>query len=233
MTKNKSGQSVERFASATRLGHWVHVIAFLVLLLTGLALIFTSFGNLLGSSGLKATISLHRLMAWPFTFLTVIILIFGANKSTRRWIKDIFTWRKNDFEFIRAYPKEFFGLKTELPKQGKYNAGQKVNSLLTIFGSIVMIGTGWIMYFPDSMSPELVAWAHPIHSFFAMLLGAVMIGHAYLGLLHPGTKESLTGMLNGKVSLEYAKSHHALWVEELEESATEAGKQASQKGVSL
>lgn len=233
MTKNNSGKTVERFTPATRLGHWVHVIAFLALLITGLALIFTGFGNLFGSAGLKATVSIHRFMAWPFTFLTVVILILGANKSTRRWIKDIFTWKKNDVDFIKAYPKEFFGIKTKLPKQGKYNAGQKVNSLLTIFGSLIMIITGWILYFPNALSPQTVSVALPIHSFFAMVMGAVMLGHAYLGLLHPGSKESIKGMLNGKVSLEYAGSHHALWVEELEADSGSTNNIGSQKEVSL
>lgn len=211
---NKSGQTIERFKPASRLGHWIHAIAFIFLLLTGAALVFKGYGNLLGTGTLKMFGNIHRVMAWPFTFLTVLALFIGARRDTLKWLKDCFTWRKSDVKFVMGFPKEFFGLKSHLPKQGKFNAGEKINSLLTIFGSLIMIITGWILYFPNSFPDTFFIYALPLHSTFAIILGAVMIAHAYLGLLHPGSKESIRGMINGRVAIEFAESHHALWVEE-------------------
>lgn len=212
--KNNAGQTIERFKLGSRLGHWSHAITFVFLLLTGAVFVFKGYGNLFGTSTLKLFSDIHHFMAWPFTFLTIFILFVGARKDALKWIKDCFTWRKNDFKFIAGFPKEFFGLKSDLPKQGKFNAGEKINSLLTIFGSLVMVITGWILYFPNALPDKFFIYALPIHSTFAIILGAVMIAHAYLGLLHPNSKESIRGMIDGHVSMEFAEGHHALWVEE-------------------
>ncbi len=215
MVNEKLPDSLERFSLAERLGHWSHAISFIALLLTGLALVFRGFGAALGSEGLKFFQQIHHFMAYPFTFLTLLILAVGAPKATVQWLKECFTWTKSDWSFIRAYPASFFGFKTVLPEQGKYNAGQKLNSILTIIGFLVMIATGWPMLFPASFSPGLVAWARPVHSLGATVLGAVLIGHAYLAILHPHSRESLKGMLKGSISLEYARVHHSLWVKRI------------------
>jgi formate dehydrogenase subunit gamma len=45
----------------------------------------------------------------------------------------------------------------------------------------------------------------------------------YLGAIHPRMTESLKSMLKGKVSEEYAKSHHGKWYEEISKGG-EVGK---------
>ena len=44
---------------------------------------------------------------------------------------------------------------------------------------------------------------------------AVVIAHMYLGLVHPGSKEAINGMLRGTVTRKFAKAHHAIWYEEV------------------
>lgn len=203
--------TVERFTFGERLGHWIHVVSFITLLITGAGLVFYSFSNLLGIEGLKIFRNIHHLMAYPFTFLTIIILLVGAPQKTIQWIKECFSWNKDDVNFVKAFPKEFFNILVKLPPQGKYNGGQKINSLITIFGSLLMIITGWIMIFANSFSSSTVSWALALHSGGALVLGAIMLGHAYLGLLHPGSRESIKGMLSGKVSRKFAEEHHNKW----------------------
>ncbi|PRR75043.1 formate dehydrogenase subunit gamma [Neomoorella humiferrea] len=215
MDNRKPLDSIERFSPAVRLGHWSHAISVVALLLTGLALVFRGFGATLGSEGLKFFQQIHHFMAYPFTCLTLLILVFGAPRATAEWLKECFTWTKSDWSFIRAYPAKFFGLKATLPEQGKYNAGQKLNSILTIIGFLIMIITGWPMLYPAKFSPTFVAWSRPIHSLGAMVLGAVLIGHAYLALLHPYSRESIQAMVKGRISMEYARSHHSLWIKAL------------------
>jgi len=215
VTAMEKSKRVMRFNPAERLGHWSHTVTFLTLLVTGLALVFRGFGNLLGPAGIRFGQSLHHFMAYPFTFLTALILLLGTSKTTLRWLRDVFTWGKEDVAFLSRFPREFFGLKAELPVQGKFNAGEKVNSLLTIFGSALMAATGWIMLFRDHFSKQVVAAAYPVHDLGALLMGAVIIGHAYLALGHPNSRESIKGMLFGTVSEKFAREHHAKWYEEL------------------
>ncbi|GAF26136.1 cytochrome b subunit of formate dehydrogenase [Moorella thermoacetica Y72] len=210
-------ERVERFNLAERLGHWSHGISFVVLLLTGSALVFRGFGGLLGPGGLRLFRSVHHLMAYPFTFLTVLILLLGTPRTAGQWLKECLTWRAGDLRFIAAFPREFFGLKVQLPEQGKFNAGEKLNSLLTIFGSILMASTGWILIFRDSVSPAVAAWALPLHSAGALVMGGVLLGHIYLALGHPNSRESINGMISGRVSAQFARQHHVIWYRELKE----------------
>jgi len=206
---------IERFNRAERLGHWIHAIAFVILLLTGSALIFRSYASLIGPEGLRLFRSIHHLMAYPFTFLTVIILLLGTPRTVRQWLRECFTWSRDDLRFIGAFPREFFGLPAQLPEQGKFNAGEKLNSLLTIVGSLLMVVTGWILLLRDSVAPVVAAWALPLHAAGAMVMGGVILGHIYLALGHPNSRESINGMLSGMVTAQFAREHHGRWYREL------------------
>lgn len=224
MTTNKKTETIERFSLGSRVGHWCYVLFFIILLITGAALVFRGFGSLLGISGLKTATQIHRTIALPFTFIPIIILLVFSGKNIKRWLAEIFRFRKDDILFVTSFPKEFFGLKTSYPPQGRYNGGEKINSIIQLLGFFVMIITGWIMMFPASFSTGLVGWSRTIHGFCALALGAVMFGHAYLALLHPGSRESIKGMISGRVSMKFAKSHHPLWVEEVENRDLVIGK---------
>lgn len=82
---------------------------------------------------------------------------------------------------------------------------------MQILGWPVMMATGWLLYFRDALPREVGAWALAIHSTTAMVLGAAVIGHMYLALLHPHTRRGLSGMLTGRVAAAWARDHHAKW----------------------
>lgn len=211
----KNPDKVVRFNAAERLGHWCHAVCFVLLLLTGSAFAFTSLNHALGAGSLAACNAIHRFIAYPFTVLSLVVLLLGTPRSFFQWLKDCFSWSREDWQFIKDFPREFFVLPVKLPEQGRFNAGEKVNSLLTILGSLVIIITGWTMARPEAFSPAWVAWAHPLHSFTALLLGGVLLGHVYLAILHPRSRESIWGMLRGTVSTHFAASHHGKWYKQI------------------
>lgn len=211
----ESKKTIMRFSFTSRLGHGVHVFSFVLLLITGCALVFRGYGALVGPGGLRLFSNIHFFMAIVFTFVPFIILVFFSWKDTKRWLYDITHWTSNDVKFLTTFPKTFFGFEAETPKQGRFNGGEKVNSILQILGCTVLIITGWIMLLGDASS-QVLAWVRIIHSFAALGLGSVIMAHAFLALLHPGSKESIKGMIGGHVSRDWAYHHHALWVEEVE-----------------
>lgn len=216
MSKGKNNDTIERFSFASRLGHGVHAVSFVILLLTGCALVFRGFGVLIGPGGSRLFSNAHHLFGVIFTLVPLIILVFFSWKNTKRWLYEVTHWHSYDVEFVKAFPKTFFGFKAETPKQGRFNGGEKINSILQILGCTVIIVTGWIMLVVDP-SQAIFSWARNIHSFTALACGSVIMAHAFLALLHPGSKESIKGMLGGRVSRDWAWHHHALWVEEVEE----------------
>jgi formate dehydrogenase subunit gamma len=218
-----NGGTIVRFSLASRIGHWLYAALFIVLFLTGLAIAVRSIGGLFGTDALKFLLKTHLLLGYFFAVPVVILLLFST-KSFARWIRDIFTFTKNDASFITSFIKEFFGGKTEIPPQGRYNGGEKINSIIQIAGFLVMLVTGILLHTSESHSAATLGWAKVIHSFCGLILGGVIIGHAYLGLFHRPTKASLKGMLTGKVDMKFAKSHHSLWVEEVEKAESEEAK---------
>lgn len=217
MSNNKispDGKYIYRFGWGSRLAHGAHATVFLLLLFTGCAIAFQSLGNLIGHSQLKSFVQIHRVLGFAFLAGPIILLLFSG-KNALRWLKDSLSFGKRDIAFVAAFPKEFFTGHADTPPQGRFNGGEKINSLLQIVGFFVMLITGMIMYM-DSASAAVIGWATAIHSFCGLCLGAVVIAHAYLGLLHPGSKASITGMLTGWVPMSFAKSHHPLWVKEVE-----------------
>ncbi|QGP94017.1 Formate dehydrogenase, cytochrome b556(fdo) subunit [Neomoorella glycerini] len=210
-----NAERVKRFNLAERLGHWTHAISCVVLLITGLALVFSRYGSFLGTDTLRAFRNIHHGMGFIFTFLSLVILLLGTHKTFLAWIKACFNWTRNDVAFLFAFPREFFGLKVKLPRQGKFNGGEKVNSLLTMASFVVMVASGWIMLFSEGFSRKTLLLAYTLHSAGALIIGTVLLGHIYLALLHPNSRESIKGMLWGTVSQKFALEHHALWYEEI------------------
>ena len=206
---------VFRFSLIERLAHWVNAVAFFTLMITGLIVLspfFSFLAPLFG--GVQGARIVHRTMAIVFAFGSLGLLIFGDWKAFRVWIKEITTWGKDDIKFLTEFPKEFFGKQPDLPEQGRFNSGEKVNSLLVLTGSTLLVITGFSMWFADSMPLWFVRWCYPLHDLAAFLMGAAVIGHMYLGLLHPSSKEAINGMLSGTVTRKFAQEHHGRWYRE-------------------
>lgn len=216
---------VLRFTSGERVSHWVHALSFFLLLFTGLGILviglrpaMTVFG------GIQIARLLHRIMAVVFVVVVSAMFLIGNPKYHWEWIKSIFHFTKADWQHVSAFPKEFFGGHGQYPAQDKYNGGEKINSLITVFGSIFITLSGLVMWFAPSFPPALVRWAYPVHDLSMFMMTAAVIGHMYLGLLHPDSRAALPGMLNGYVSTKFAKAHHAAWYERVKKEQGSAGK---------
>jgi len=230
MSKNNE-VLVKRFSKAVIIAHWMNAIAFFALFLTALPM-YTEFFNWLYPilGGPASARMLHRIFAVMFILPTFFIILVDP-KSFFHWIKQVFTWKKEDFKFFVPFAKEFFGKKVDVPKQGFYNVGEKLNSILLIAATVIIIGSGVMMWAPDAFPKALVLWAYPLHGISVTLATALVIGHIYLSIGHPNSRHALRGITKGDVPLEYAKHHHGLWYEELQEEG--ASKPQMQQGESL
>jgi formate dehydrogenase subunit gamma len=202
---------VYRFSVAERIAHWNHALSFIVLFITGSALVFRGFAALLGRDGLLAAGLVHRVGAGFFTVLTIPVLVIGARRLAGEWVRTSFQFDQDDRRFLVLFARDFFGLKVKLPDQGRFNAGEKINSILQILGWPAMVITGWMLVWKDAFSPAVVQWVLAIHSFTAFLLGAAVIGHIYLASLHPHARPGFTGMTTGWVPAWWAKGHYRKW----------------------
>jgi formate dehydrogenase subunit gamma len=91
---------------------------------------------------------------------------------------------------------------------GKFNPGQKVFASLAAGATLVMTGTGLIMWFPRLTPLVTRTGATFVHDWGALLLGALVIGHIWIASKDPDARR---GLRTGFVPRSWAKHHHALW----------------------
>jgi len=204
---------VERYRKPTRILHWIHTGAFVVLFLTGLVLFIPQLGFLAADSWTRV---LHRIAALIFVIIPLWYL-FTNWRAACKSLREAFTWGSEDVGWLRAAPRYYF-LNDEkaMPPQPHMNTGQKMWWFMVIvFGGIFVI-TGIIMWFFKSIAPAgLLQWTVLVHDIAFIVTGAMLFVHIYLSVLHPLMTEAWGSMARGKVSAEYAKSHHGKWYEEI------------------
>ncbi|GAX89627.1 formate dehydrogenase subunit gamma [Effusibacillus lacus] len=208
-------QMVRRFTRTFIVTHWLYASSFLALLVTGLPMYTEFFDWLYPVLGGPATArQLHRIFAVVFVVPFLILLVFDR-ASLKNWLKQILSWKKHDFQFFAAFPKEFFGFHTDMPKQDFFNAGEKLNSILQMFSFLLLILSGVFMWFPKYFPKWLQVWSYPIHDIGFGLAIAVVVGHIYLSIGHPSSRVSIKGMTKGYVPMKYVEEHHGRWADEL------------------
>ncbi|MFF5186929.1 cytochrome b/b6 domain-containing protein [Streptomyces sp. NPDC000345] len=90
----------------------------------------------------------------------------------------------------------------------KFNAGQKIYAAWIAGATLVMLGTGLIMWFTH-LTP--IMWrtsATFVHDWLALTIGVVLAGHIGMAL---GDPEARRGMRTGSVSRDWADREHPLW----------------------
>ena len=111
---------VERFTLTERLLHWVHATAFFVLLGSGLVLYLPSLSVAIGRRPLLKDIHFWTGISWAAAILLITAL--GNRRALARTIREIDLFDRDDRRFLAG--------KTHSP-QGRFNAGQKINAILT------------------------------------------------------------------------------------------------------
>lgn len=199
---------VLRYRPSQRLVHWVHAIAFFVLLLTGLALIWPPL-SFLAAGGLSRL--LHRAAAVVF-LLTPVLYALLDFRGLRDLVRDSFTYTREDLEWLKGFPGYFLGRTSHLPPQGRINAGQKIHHALTILSYFTISGSGLILWLgKGSLGPTGLLIATSIHDLSMAIMAVLTVGHIYFTFVY----DALPAMTTGYVTEEYARMEHPLWLASL------------------
>lgn len=210
----KSDVKVKRFSKGFVVAHAVNAISFFALYITALPMYTEWFDWLYpvlgGPEGARL---LHRIFAVAFVTPTFIWLIMDP-KGLLRSGKELVTWKKRDLQFFTEFVKELFGFRFKHVKQTFFNAGEKINSIIQILTAILIIGSGFPMWFPQLFPKVMVQWAYVAHNIGFGLAIAVVVGHIYLSVIHKNSRPGYTGVITGEVPAWWAKDHYTEWYEE-------------------
>ena len=207
---------VERYTTRARWFHWLIVGVFLELVLSGLFLFIPWVPS--GMVGIWIRV-IHRVGA---VILVGAPAIFALVRwpAARDFIKEGFTWGKEDLDWMKAAPGYYFGGDPRLmPPQGYINTGMKLYRLTILCGGAVFVITGLIMWFLKGIvAPGIFQFCLLLHDITFIVAIGMFLLHVQLGVFHPRMDESLLSMVDGKVSGVYAKSHHGKWYDEIKKN---------------
>ena len=198
---------VQRFTLTERLLHWVHASAFFVLLGSGLVLYIPALSRAIARRPLLKDIHFWTGVSWAGA-LTLIILL-GNRRALARTIREIDVFDRDDRRFLAGNTRV---------AQGRFNAGQKVNAILTASFAVLFAISGFLLWYGERDTRFRLAGTVFLHDSLMYVSLVLVTGHLYLALIHPTTRHSLRGMTTGKVREDWARRHHAKWAGELDRS---------------
>jgi formate dehydrogenase subunit gamma len=206
-------QEVEKYSKPTRILHWVHLVSFCILFLTGLVLFVPGLGIIAQDS---VTRVIHRIAAVLFIIAPLIYIPMNL-KATWKGIKEAFSWSAADIGWLKAAPAYYFsGDESGMPPQGAMNTGQRLWWLIVLVSGVLFTITGLVMWFAKTTaSAAVLQWMVLIHDIAFILAGSMLLLHIYLGIIHPLMTEAWKAIYKGTISVGYAKKHHAKWYEEI------------------
>jgi formate dehydrogenase subunit gamma len=207
VTAGRSGIRVSRFNAFERFTHWMTAASFVLLALTGLNV---TFGKvlllpLIGPEAFttlsEAAKYIHNFVSFPFVLGLILIAALWLRDNVPRRV-DV-DWLRQGGGFI----------KSRHPTAGRFNAGEKLVFWLALAAGAAVAVSGYILMFPFYVTNIFgMQGAQVVHSVVAMLFIALILGHIYIGTL--GTEGAFEAMGTGSVDLNWAREHHALWLQE-------------------
>jgi formate dehydrogenase subunit gamma len=189
---------VRRFSPVERVLHWVNALGFLFLLVTGLILYLPSLSMLVSRRQLIQSLHFWAGVGW-LSALAVVVLLGGRRLLATA--RELDTFDSDDLRWLRGRGGP----------QGRFNAGQKINAVLTAAFTILFGVSGLLLWFGEQDTRVRFASTVILHDGLMYVSLFLLVGHLYLTLIHPATRHSLRGMALGSVNAEWAARHHAKW----------------------
>ena len=190
---------IERFTPTERTAHWVHAVAFVVLLATGLILYLPSLSQAVGRRPLLKDIHVYTAVAWMLALVLVVVL--GDRRRLRQTVRELETFDTDDVLWLKRYPRP----------QGRFNAGQKVNAALSAAFAVLFAVSGGLLWLGERDHRFQFASTILLHDWLTLFSLVLFVGHLYLAVIAPATRHSLRGMTVGTVRRDWAMRHHAKW----------------------
>lgn len=211
-----------RLTLSERIQHAILLITFFTLAISGFALKF-KWSIPWFESGEEEVVrrGIHRVAAILFVIVSIYhiyYLIF--TKRGREWIRYMFPSLKDIKDVIGAL-LHYLGL-GEHPKFDRFSYIEKAEYYALIWGSVIMIVTGFVMWFETEVMKYLPLWfvdvCTMIHYYEAILATlAIFVWHLYHVLIKPGAHKTNIAFIAGKLSEEEMEEEHPLELERIKE----------------
>lgn len=219
---------VLRFPLGLRAEHFLLIISFTMLALTGLSQTYyqTAIGDfILGLfGGIDAIRQVHHAFAFLLGAQSIYhVGLFIYKLVVYRQISGI--WPEiSDLVHLLQVLRLNLGITKAFPFFGRYTFEEKVEYWALVWGTIVMGVSGVMQWFPVQVTKILPGWAIPVaqtlHRLEAILaVLAISIWHTY----HTVLKSRNTSIFTGYMSIEEMENEHPLELAYLKSASKAAG----------
>ncbi len=192
---------VRRFGPAQRWVHRTTAALMGVCVATAACLYVPQLAQLVGRRALVVTV--HE---WSGLALPLPVLAGLASRAFRADLGRLNRFGPHDRTWLRAALRR--DRRPSARPAGKFNAGQKLYAAWIAGATLVMLGTGLLMWF-TRLTP--LVWrtsATFVHDWLALTIGIVLAGHIGMALADP---EARRGLRTGWVGKAWAEREHPLW----------------------
>lgn len=225
-TQHAQARQYKRFTPVQRFEHIVLLVTFSGLALTGLPQRYADQAwaqALIGfMGGIESIRIVHRILATILMAEAIFhggvisykLFVLGRRATMLPGVRDL----RDAIHWILFN----LGLRREHPRLPRYNFGEKAEYLAVVWGTIIMIITGYMLWNPISTASilpgEVIPAARAAHSAEALLaVLSIIVWHMY----NVHFRRFNRSIFTGKLSYEAMKEEHAEELEAIERGETE------------
>ena len=206
----ESKKTYLRFSISERVEHWIFIVSFIILGITGLVQRYSEYQISKWIVGAVGGVENLRLIHHAAATITMLIVIYHIGALGYR----IYVQRArmtmlpvvNDILSVYHAALYYIGIRKDPPQQGRYTFEEKVEYWAVVWGTVVMAATGFMMWnpiatakiFPGQFIPAAKV-AHGLEAVLAVL--SILIWHMYQVFVRHFNKAMYTGKISEDVML--------------------------------
>jgi formate dehydrogenase subunit gamma len=144
----------------------------------------------------------HFYTAVSWAGAMILIVLLGNRRAVARTIREVDLFDRDDRRFLAG--------RTQAP-QGRFNAGQKVNVIVTAAFATLFFVSGMLLWLGERNTDIRLGGTIYLHDALMYISVVIVVGHLHLALINRSTRHSLHGITLGTVREDWAAAHHAKW----------------------
>lgn len=220
--RRAAGRDLVRMNLNQRIQHFVLVLSFVVLVISGFALAWPEslLARICGPETIRRMI--HRIAAVVMIILGLYHLGYMTlTREGRQGLRD-FWFRFSDAKDLMAV------LRNRHPHAGRFTYAEKAEYWAGLWGTIVMAITGLMIWYSVDVAAWIPRWwidiATTVHFYEAILATlAIIVWHIYHVIFDPDVYPMNWAWFDGKVSEEEFKKEHPLAQEKAQDESAKEG----------
>jgi formate dehydrogenase gamma subunit len=213
----KDDVKIRRFSNYRILEHWVHMLTFVVLAITGLSQKFYSLDVsswfIMHLGGIDSVRLIHRYTG--IIFLGVVlahIIIAMIGITVKKWTPSMLISKK-DFKDVTHNIKYYLGMEDHPAICDRYSYRQKFEYWGVLIGAVIITFSGLALWFPvfitQFLPGEFIPAAKVLHTNQAILIFIMIaLWHIYNSIFNPEVFPLDTSIFTGYISRERMEREH-------------------------